>query len=211
MFNITNQEALSIASLLSCASKDKFQPAFDRVWLRFEPATNKLTGFATDKYVMAQVEFVATPGEATNATDEIAYFGLDKVAIAQLKAFAKEKGNSRITFDLDGFATNTSRYLLSNAWLASDEARPTTTDMVFNLLANMHQQLGSITLAPGAEAAATISLARMAQLTKLVSPAEKADDVFAIRFTPSADKKPKPIMLSKLGITALIQPTLLKA
>lgn len=206
MFFITKQEALSIASLLSCASKDKHQPAFDRVWLRFDPATKLITAFATDKYVMAQVEFEAQitedelPGEAV-------FFGLDKLAIAQLKAFTKDKATTFIEFSLEGFANSSGRYLV-NGWLASDTAKPTTTDLVFGLIANMQQKVAASQTS--GEATATIGLEKLAQLTKLVAPAEKADDVFDIHLTPTADNKPMPIMLTKSGITAFMQPRVVK-
>lgn len=207
MFSITKQEALSIASLLSCASKDKFQPAFDRVWLRFDPATKLITAFATDKFVMAQVEFEAQITEA-ELPGEAVFYGLDKLAIAQLKTFTKDKATTFIEFSLEGFANLSSRYL-ANGWLASDTSKPSTTDMVFTLIANMQNKLA--TSQASGEATAKISLDRLAQLTKLVAPAEKANDVFDMQLIPTTDNKPMPIMLTKSGITAFIQPMLQKA
>lgn len=207
MITLNKQQALSIASLITCAANPKNHEAFAHVYIEYDPANGQVRAVATDKYVLAQVSFELPP---LATLDEKFYAVLAKTDIANLKDLTKIKqANPSFVITNETMSNGVSTHNLSFAYETTDDL-PSMHETIFVHIADSMLNIKPET--DNENRPIELSLTRLAQLTKLVPPTVidgKADDVFSMRHIGfSSNRKALPLVFERPGIIAMIQPML---
>ncbi len=207
MITLNKQQALSVASLISCAANPKNHDAFAYVYIEYDPTTNLVRAVATDKYVLAQVSFDMIDTEIKPT--EKAFAVLSKTDIANLKDLTKHKTSAKFVITNRQLHNNTTIHSLSNPYETPADL-PSMYETIFTNIANSMINMRPAT--PTNDRPIDLSMPRLAQLTKLVPPSvieRKADDVFTMHHVGfSESNKPMPVRFERPGIVAMIQPML---